>query len=195
MGRPARFEKEQIVDATKRLIAEGGPRAATVSAIANRIGAPTGSIYHRYGSRELLLADLWLTVVEGFQEGLLSALRGPDPVEAGVRGALYGPAWVRAHFPEARLLLLYRREDLITGPWPAGMKKRARKVKRDLLDGMRDLTRRRYGRATPMNIRRVRFAVFDTPYGALKRYVEAGERPPPDIDALIKETCLSILAR
>ena len=68
MGRRARFDRDQIIESAMRLIAEDGPGAATIAAIAGRVGAPTGSIYHRYSSRELLLADIWLTVVEAFQK-------------------------------------------------------------------------------------------------------------------------------
>lgn len=195
MGRPARFAREEIVEATKQLIAEGGPRAATVAAIAQRVGAPTGSIYHRYASRELLLADLWFGVIEAFQEGLIAALALRDTREAGLRAALHSVEWVRAHRMESRLLLLHRKEDFVTGSWPAAVRRRARLVNREADAAIADFTRRHFGRGTPANLRRARFAIIDVPYGALKRHVEAGEVPPPYLDDLVRRACAAVLAR
>ena len=76
MGRRPKFDRESIAAAARQVVAERGPRGATVAAIAAHLGAPTGSIYHRFRSRELLLADLWLTVVEAFQAGVVAALEG-----------------------------------------------------------------------------------------------------------------------
>jgi AcrR family transcriptional regulator len=74
MGRPAKFNTEQILDATAQLVAEGGPGLATVAGIAERLGAPTGSIYHRFNSRDLLLARLWFRTVRRAQEGFVAAI-------------------------------------------------------------------------------------------------------------------------
>ena len=59
------------MDAAMRLVAEGGPNAATVAGIAGALGAPVGSIYHRFKSRDLLLARLWIRTVKRFQVGFL----------------------------------------------------------------------------------------------------------------------------
>ena len=96
MGRNAKFDRDGIVAATLALVAEAGPKAATIAAIAGRLGAPVGSIYHRYPSRELLLAELWMSVVEGYQDGFVAALEGDDAVEAAGASALYMPRWVRS---------------------------------------------------------------------------------------------------
>ena len=69
MGRPPKFDSQQILDATALLIAEGGPEQATVASIAKRLGAPSGSIYHRFESRDLLLARLWIRTVHRAQQG------------------------------------------------------------------------------------------------------------------------------
>jgi AcrR family transcriptional regulator len=64
-----------IPGAPAQLAATRGPSAATVGAIAESVGAPTGSIYHRFRSKDVLLAELLLQTVEGFQAGFEAALR------------------------------------------------------------------------------------------------------------------------
>jgi len=43
-----------------------GPRAVSVAAIAQASGAPTGTLYHRFGSRDGILAAAWLRALERF---------------------------------------------------------------------------------------------------------------------------------
>lgn len=193
MGRPAHFTREDIVEAAKELVAEGGPRAATVAAIAGRVGAPTGSIYHRYASRELLLADLWFGVIEAFQQGLIEALAIRDTGEAARRAALHSVEWVRTHMVESRLLLLHRKEDFVGGNWPPALRRRAREVNERVEAAIADFARRHFGRRTSENVRRAKFAVIDIPYGALKRHVEAGEAPPPYLDDLVRRAVAAAL--
>jgi len=113
--RPAKFTEDQILDAALRLVAEGGPGAATISGIAGLLGAPVGSIYHRFRSRDLLLARLWMRTIKNFQGGFLEALGAADVDEAALGAALYNVRWAREHLDEARVLLLYRREEMAGG--------------------------------------------------------------------------------
>ena len=69
MPRPAKFTEDQILDSALRLVAEGGPGAATIAGIAGLLGAPVGSIYHRFRSRDLLLARFWIRTIKDFQKG------------------------------------------------------------------------------------------------------------------------------
>ena len=60
MARPTKFTESQILDAAAAIIAAAGPGAATMSAIGTAIGAPSGSLYHRFRTRDELLGRLWL---------------------------------------------------------------------------------------------------------------------------------------
>ena len=193
MGRHAKFSKRRIAAATLELVAEGGPRAATVSAIADRVGAPTGSIYHRYGSRDLLLAELWMSVVEAYQDGFVAALAGEDTLEGAVRAAQYLPRWVRSHMLEARLLLLHRREDFVSGTWPAELVHRAEVLKKQMVQTVRQFCRHHFGSSKKETLERARFALLDAPYGAVKSYVQATKKPPAIIDELVEETVRALL--
>jgi len=92
----------------------------TVAAVSDRLGSPTGSFYHRFASRDVLLGSLWLRTVLEFQTGISDAL------DAGrrVRAALHTPAWVRKHPTRRALLLLYDRKDFLKGEWPPELRER-----------------------------------------------------------------------
>src|SRR5688500_18253929 len=60
MSRPSKFSAAQILDTAATLVAADGPGAATIGAISARLKAPSGSIYHRFASRDVLLGRLWL---------------------------------------------------------------------------------------------------------------------------------------
>ncbi|MEU4830898.1 TetR/AcrR family transcriptional regulator [Streptosporangium sp. NPDC023615] len=210
MGRQARFTEERILDAALETVAREGVAGATVAAIAARLGAPVGSIYHRFPSRDLLLARLWIRCVQRFQEGFLDALAAGD-LE---RAAVHTPRWCREHLAEARVLLLHRPADLVAR-WPA-----------ELGEELAALDARTAGALTaaaggapelpatpglpgpsglpdpfvpsdpsvPSGRERLVFALVDVPYGAVRRHLAAGQAPPPLVDALVLRTCRAVLS-
>lgn len=50
-------------------------------------GAPKGSVYHRFGTLDELLAPLWLRAARRSQAAFLAALDVEDPTEAAVSAA------------------------------------------------------------------------------------------------------------
>jgi AcrR family transcriptional regulator len=191
MGRKAQFTKNQFVDAALKLAAEQGPGAITMGSITGQINAPIGSVYHRFASREILLAELWLRLVESFQQGFLEALDQGD----GLQAALHTLNWVRKHPNEGRVLLLYRREELTSGEWPDEIKERARQLTQELDKGLRKFTRRLFGRVTKKSLIRITFTLIDVPYAAVRRHLQAGRLPPVSVDELVRKTYLAILGR
>ncbi|WP_067892487.1 TetR/AcrR family transcriptional regulator [Actinomadura chibensis] len=184
MGRPAKFDQDQILDAALAVTADDGPAAATIAAIAGRLGAPSGSLYHRFGSRDLLLATLWTRTVRRFQKGFIEALNADDPESA----ALHTPRWCRTHMAEAAVLLLYRRQDLAT-TWPTEPTEALATLNTRLTKALdayitRHPTTDRNGLV---------FATVDAPYGAVRRHLQERHPPPPYVDALITKTCQAVL--
>jgi AcrR family transcriptional regulator len=189
MARPARFTDSDLLTAAAHVAAEGGPANASVHAIAKAAGAPTGSLYHRFPSRDVLLGTLWLDLVGRFQHGWIEAMEQGDAQAA----VLHTPAWVRAHAREARLLLLYRREDFLAGDWPPALADRAARVNDHAGAVLRAYTRAELGDDLPATVRRVRFALVDIPYAAVRPYVAAGQPPPPDVDGLVLTASQAVL--
>ncbi len=194
MGRLPKFDRASISTAALELVSEGGPRAATISAIARRLGAPTGSIYHRFKSRDLLLAQLWMDVVEDFQSGFVAALGDGAKLEDALRAAAFIARWIRDHPHGARILLLHRREDFVQGAWPEALVRRAEALEPQLRTALRDHCRRRWGKTDPGTLQRLRFALLDVPYGALKPYVQSGRAPPGALDEWIEVTARAVLS-
>ena len=142
---------------------------------------------------EQLLGELWLSVVEGFQAGLLEVLASGDGLATAVEAALFMPRWTRDHRLEARLLLLHDRRDFVKGAWPENMVERAEALGPQLVGGVADFAKRLYGEPSGDDLLRVNFAILSAPYGAVRPYVQEDVPLPAIIDDLIRTTCRAVL--
>jgi AcrR family transcriptional regulator len=178
MPRPQLHPTDTMLDAARDLLLEQGSRNATIEAIADASGAPTGSIYHRFGSRDELLTRLWIRAVYRSQASFLAALDQDDPKEAALAAAMSIIDFCDEHPEDAHLLAAFRREDLIRtapdGPLADELEKLNRPVERAAVQ----LARRLYGKRTRAALDRTLLAVFDLPYGAARRYLIGGVRLP-----------------
>lgn len=181
MPRPVIHHTEGILDAARALVLEHGAAAATIDRIAGASGAPVGSLYHRFGSRDALLARLWVRAVKRSQERYLHALEDPSaaPVEAAVAAALAVYDHALADRGDARLLVSLRREDLLERPLPPEIARELDELNRPLGRAMARLARVLYGRAGRAQVERVVLATVDLVHGALRRHLVAGTSPPP----------------
>jgi AcrR family transcriptional regulator len=59
MAPPRKHQTDVILDTTRALVLADGPRAAGVAAIAKASGAPAGTLYHRFGNRNGIVAAAW----------------------------------------------------------------------------------------------------------------------------------------
>jgi AcrR family transcriptional regulator len=194
MGRKALFDRRDMSGAALRLVAERGPQSVTIADVAREIGAPTGSIYHRYQSRDQLLAELWMEVVEGFQREFVAVLGRARDLDSAVDVAGFMPAWARTHPLETRVLLLHRRRDFVTGEWPAFLAERAAALEPQLGQALRAFAIRAGGGASAEAMARLRYALLDAPFGCLRSYVQAGKPVPRIVDQLVGETARAVLA-
>ncbi len=189
MGRKARFTNEDFLEAALALLADKGPGGVTIAAIADKIGAPVGSVYHRFASREILLAELWVELIESFQAGFLEELNKGD----GQKAALHTLKWVKKHPNQARVFLLYRREELIAGDWPGSIKDRVANLISELDAGLTGFTRHFLGKASKKNLDRVALCLIQIPASAVRAYLEAGKPVPGYYEQFIRETYMSLL--
>lgn len=189
MGRKARYTKDNFIRAALEIISEKGPGGLTMQAVAEKSGAPIGSVYHRFKSREILLAELWVYLIESFQSGFISLLQSGD----GEKAALYTLDWVRKHPNRSRVFLLYRREQLIKGTWPEDIKEKVEKLAAEVDECLADFTRRRLGTVNKQNTARVIFCLVQVPVGTAKDALESGKTIPAIYDQLVLETYNSVL--
>jgi len=131
----AKFDEADFLDAARAIAVERGPAAATVVSITERLKAPTGSFYHRFASRDVLLGTLWLKTILDFQQGVAAAQEAGD----GLAAALHTPNWSRQHLDEARLLLLFKREDFVAGKWPEELRGRVSEMSRRMDNAAPDI--------------------------------------------------------
>lgn len=192
MAPKVKYSVDDILDGAGALVLRSGPASLSVSAVAQSLGAPSGSIYHRFESRDVLAASLWLRTVERFQADFLAAVTDEDPRDAVRASAAFVLRWSREHLDDARLLLLYRSRDLLVGPWPATLQHRNRRQRHALDRVVRDLSDR-LGAVTTTDRRRVLFALFDIPYGAVRGPLGRGRAPELVLDEMVDDAVCSAI--
>ena len=188
MGR-AHFEHADFLDAARTLAIERGPAAVTVASVAQHLGAPIGSFYHRFTSRDVLLAELWLTTVLKFQEGFVAAIEAGD----GLAAALHTPHWARANLQPACFLLLHHRDDFVRGEWPDALKLRVADQARQVELCVKRFARERLNSTDSTQLRRASFVLLDVPLAAIRPHLRRAERPPAIVDELIRTTYTAIV--
>jgi AcrR family transcriptional regulator len=180
MAPPRKHETDVILDATRALVLTHGPRAASVAAIAEASGAPVGTLYHRFGNRDGVVAAAWLRALNRFQSKALEA--GGDatirtPLDRAIAMAVAAVAFAREGPDDARLLLTIRPGDLLDGQPDADFHKTLAEMNAPLIDKVRDLAQQLYGSADARAIDAVSRAVADLPYAVVRRH--AHDEPMP----------------
>lgn len=185
MVRTARFDAEAFVSAATALVAAGGPDAATLTAIAARVGAPTGSVYHRFPSRAAILAAAWLKAHAAFSARICPLLEQG----AGRAAALALVGWARAEPEAAALLLLHDTESVLADAPPPAQLQAVRDEQQAL-----DRSFSTYmslvaptAAVDPAAVARARFRLFDGPIALLRPTLGRPGGVPPYVDDLVAE--------
>ncbi|MDT5003053.1 MAG: hypothetical protein QOJ24_229 [Mycobacterium sp.] len=176
MAPPRKHQTDAILDATRRLVLAAGPRAASVTAIAEASGAPAGTLYHRFGNRNGVLSAAWLRALERFQTRAMAA-QGETALETAVAMAKAVVSFARELPEDAQLLLTLRPSDLLDGTPDAAFWDTLAAMNQPLLARLREVARQLYGRADGRSVEAVARAVADLPYGVVRRH--AFDNPMP----------------
>jgi AcrR family transcriptional regulator len=91
MGRPREHgdsTRQALLDAAERLIADGGPEALSVRAVADAVGTTTRAVYSVFGSKDGLLAALAQRVFELLGASLSRQPATDDPAQDLVAAAV-----------------------------------------------------------------------------------------------------------
>lgn len=165
----AKFTTDGILDAAAEEVRAHGS-AVRIANIADRLNAPTGSIYHRFGSREELLVHLWLRSVRRFHEVYLAAGEDDDPERALLGMAESVVTFARDHPRDATAMTLFRQKRLVETA-PESCREAVASVNDGIHDRLGQLTHLRYGRTTEKRSQLVRIAAADGPYGFVRPYL------------------------
>lgn len=98
--------RQALIEATLDCIAEGGPQAATVRAIAARAGVTPGLIRHYFSSKEELVARAHEALMSGLTEASAATLEGL-PADPAARLAGFVAGAVTPPVAEARAVALW----------------------------------------------------------------------------------------
>jgi AcrR family transcriptional regulator len=189
MAPPRKHETDVILDAARALVLDGGPRAASVAAIAKASGAPAGTLYHRFGNRDGILMAAWLRALERFQARALAA-EGETPIDTAVAMAVAAVGFARALPEDARLLLTIRPGDLLDGD-PDEFQETLAAMNAPLRKRLATLARRLYGKSDLRSVDAVARAVADLPYAVVRRH--AHDEPMPswlEVDVAVSARAL-----
>ena len=171
MGRPREHDLEAVLDHARRLWVEGGPGGVTIRGLAAESGVSNGAIYHAFGSRDGLLARIWVREAQRFLElqraAVAAALDAGGPVADVVVAAALTPAAYAEHDePGARLLLATTGDELADRDLAPQERAELRRLRRELGGLITDLGDRLWGRTDRAALTTVRYCVVDLP-GAL----------------------------
>jgi AcrR family transcriptional regulator len=176
MAPPRKHETDVILDTARAVVLTDGPRAASVAAIAKASGAPTGTLYHRFGNRNGILTAAWLRALERFQSRAMAA-RGATPLDSAVAMAVSVVSFARELPEDARLLLTLRPGDLLDGAPDDAFTDRLAAMNAPLLDRVSDLAKGLYGRTDRRTVEAVSRALSDLPYAVVRRHAHDDPMP------------------
>lgn len=188
MAPPRKHETDVILDAARALVLDGGPRAASVAAIAKSSGAPAGTLYHRFGNRNGILTAAWLRALQRFQARAMAA-QADTPMETAVAMAVACIGFTRELPEDARLLLTIRPGDLLDGEPDTAFSETLAAMNAPLNQRIGTLARQLFGSSNARSVDVVARAVVDLPYAVVRRH--AHDEPMPrwleaDVEASVR---------
>lgn len=190
MARPAKYSSDQILDAARDATVKHW-RDTTIAHVAERVGAPVGSIYHRFPSRDALFGSLWARSIRRFHEGLVVAAEIEDPVASMAAMARHIPQFCRENPGDAKAMTLYRLADLLQKV-PVEQRAELATINDDVDAGLRQVTARRYGRLTDQRYRLALVGTRQCPYGLVRPLI--GGDIPREFDEICVAATEGILA-
>lgn len=193
MSRPTIFSVDHMLDAALAVVAEDGVGSLSMTSVATRLGAPSGSIYHRFPNRAALAATLWLRTQDRFHAGFFEGLDHPDPLTAARRAAANVVGFSRDRRLDAMLMMRYRSDDLLRRNWSDEHLAHHRRQRRRLSGALTSL-QRSFGLDDRESLRRITFAVVDVPYTAARAAIVSVRLPDELAARLIDETVVALLA-
>lgn len=195
--RPRLHDIDELLDVAEELVSGRDPAGLTLRALAQRGGVPIGSIYHAFGSKEDLLARLWLRAAGRLgaaqQEALDAGDRGDDPVAAVVAVALAPVTFGRRYPASAEVFFTRRREQLFATVSSPTVLDDLTATQQRFVARLRALARSMWGRDDRVAVDAVTACVVDVPGGVLGRHLREGRYPDPVLEARIVAAVRAIL--
>lgn len=179
MGRKTIVELPEIYAAIGSEIARAGK--FTIQNLSASAGLSVGSLYHRFSSREELLAQAWIYAIKNFQEGFLAALRSGTS-DAGERAALETIRFSRRHSDQAVILYCCRREEFLGMDIPAPFVDEIKNINKEL-----EAEILKFSVETEQLLLRCQLAIIAYPLAAVRLYLP-NKPVPKELEEEIRNT-------
>ncbi|MFJ4652417.1 TetR/AcrR family transcriptional regulator [Nocardia sp. NPDC088792] len=106
--------RRAILDAALTVFLKSGVAGATVEALHRASGASVGSIYHFFGSKDGVAAELYLETLRDYYDTYLTVLQGNSTARGGIESTVRTHLeWVAANELRARFLFHHREFEII----------------------------------------------------------------------------------
>ncbi|HEX6458736.1 MAG TPA: TetR/AcrR family transcriptional regulator [Thermoleophilaceae bacterium] len=106
--------RETILRAALRLFVRRGYAATGIDDLRKASGASVGSIYHHFGGKEGIAAELYVRALRGYQNSVLELIQARPSAREGIDGLVRNHlSWIAAHPDEARYLLGMRSAEVL----------------------------------------------------------------------------------
>ena len=152
-----------------------------------------GSLYHRFGSRDDLVARMWIRAVRRSQREWLAGLERVDPLAAAVAAGLSIYDFSKDNRADAHLLVSFRREDLIQKQVSPAVERELAALNAPIEKGLVRLAKSLFGSAARAPVEQTALATFDIPYGAIRRHLIDGTAMPQGLRRSIETAIRAVL--
>jgi AcrR family transcriptional regulator len=191
-----------LLDEAERLVTTGDPAGLTLRALAARAGASNGTIYHAFGSKEELLARLWLRAVARLSEAMtesrrsaaLAATGTPTGADSVVAVAIAPVLLARRHPASAQLFFTQRSDQLFSAGLSPDVVALLDEEERRFVRLLRDLATNVWQRSDRAAVEAIAACVVDVPGGMLRRALIERREPDGVIERRIAAAARAILA-
>jgi AcrR family transcriptional regulator len=101
--------RETILQAALQCFSQHGVEAATIEMIRAASGASTGSLYHHFGNKERIAAEVYLAGLRDFRQVQQAYVERATTLEEGIRAIVHAHVdWIDANPDWARYLFNHR---------------------------------------------------------------------------------------
>jgi AcrR family transcriptional regulator len=112
--------RQAILAAALTCFLRAGVTGTTIDAVQRESGASVGSIYHFFGSKEGVAAELYLDTLRDYFDNYLAALHSSRSARAGIQGSVRAHLnWVVTHEARAKYLFHCQEFEVIEESLPA----------------------------------------------------------------------------
>jgi len=197
MARPRLHSLDDLLDVAEQIVVSGDPGGLTLRGLAVRAGVSNGTIYHAFGSKEELLARLWLRASARLGEATVAALAETEEgaaTECVVAVALAPLRLARQHTASAQLFFGQRSDQLFSADIPGELVTSLAEHQHRFVELLKGLADGLWQRRDRVAVDVITSCVVDIPSGLLRRRLLAGLPLEPSTEQRIAAAVRAVLA-